>query len=317
MKVRWEWIVPFVPALIGVVAVTVLDSLGIVQFNFAVDDLDSIIILTGLIITIILSSVLVSRQAVKQMRLVSLKQAQQEYNAERSRFLRRLDHELKNPLMGIQLALTSIADEEDSESRQKNRDGVERQLKRVSRLVTDLRKVADLGLQNLELFPLDLTDLLQEVYAQAVEETPVNARDLRFKLPEPAQRLAVIFGDRDLLLVAFYNLLSNALKYTRNGDTVELRAYIQDEAAVIEVRDTGIGIASTDLPYIWDELYRCEQVREIPGSGIGLALVKLVVERHNGKIEVESQLDQGTTMRIYLPTMPVAEPVMGLMKPVS
>ena len=87
--------------------------------------------------------------------------------------------------------------------------------------------------------------------------------------------------------------------------------------AVIEVRDTGIGISTTDLPYIWDELYRSERVRDIPGSGIGLALVKLIIERHGGKIEVQSQLDQGTTIRVYLPVFPVAESVTRLMQPVS
>jgi two-component system OmpR family sensor kinase len=124
-------------------------------------------------------------------------------------------------------------------------------------------------------------------------------------------------GDQDLLLVAIYNLVNNALKYTGTGDTVAVRAFVEDEMAVIEVRDEGIGISPADLPYIWDELYRSERVRDIPGSGIGLALVKLIIERHGGKIEVQSQLDQGTTVRVYLPTVLMVDPVIRLMPSVS
>jgi two-component system, OmpR family, sensor kinase len=86
---------------------------------------------------------------------------------------------------------------------------------------------------------------------------------------------------------------------------------------VIEVRDTGTGISPTDLPYIWDELYRSERVRDISGSGIGLALVKLIIERHGGNIDVQSQLDQGTTVRVYLPIFLVAAPATKPTQPVS
>jgi two-component system OmpR family sensor kinase len=317
MKIKWEWIAPFFPALLGVVIVTVLDALGIIQFQFSIHDLDTFVILSGLIMTIVMSSVLLSREAVRQMQLVSLRQAQQAYDAERSRFLRRLDHELKNPLMGIRLAVSNIADAEDRDTRQRLKMNIHAELTRLNRMVIDLRKIADLSTQKLEVSTINLKELLEEIYAQAHEETPTDERDLQLNLQELPQSLPNIMGDQDLLLVALYNLLNNALKYTRAGDTVALSAFVQDEMVVIEVRDTGIGISAAELPYIWDELYRSERVRDIPGSGIGLALVKLIIERHGGKIEVQSQIDQGTTMRVCLPIVPVAESVTKLMQPVS
>lgn len=317
MKIKWEWIAPFFPALLAMTIVTVLDAVGIIDFRFSIHDVDTLIILSGLILTIIAASILLSREAVRQMRVASLRQAQQAYDAERSRFLRRLDHELKNPLTGIRFAVNNIAEAENRDTRQQLKENIHAELTRLNRMVTDLRKIADLSIQKLEISAVNLKDLLEEIYAQAHEETPTNERNLQLNLPEPPQGLPDILGDQDLLLVALYNLVNNALKYTRTGDTIALRAYVEDEMAVIEVRDTGIGISTADLPYIWDELYRSKRVRDIPGSGIGLALVKLVIERHGGKIEVQSQLDQGTTVRVYLPIFPVAESVARLMQPVS
>jgi two-component system OmpR family sensor kinase len=309
MKIRWEWIAPFFPTLLAMVIVTVLDAVGVIDFGLSSHDTDTAILLSGLILTIIASSILLSQEAVRQMRVTSLYQARQDYDAERSRFLRRLDHELKNPLTGIKLAVTNLGTIEDPEAREKIRDNIHLQVMRMSRIVADLRKMADLSTQKLEVSAVNLESLLGDAYAQAHEEAPTNKRDLQLILPEPPQGLPAIMGDQDLLLVALYNLLNNAIKYTQEGDTVALCAHAQDETVVIEVRDTGIGISSAELPYIWDELYRSERVRDIPGSGIGLALVKLIIERHGGEIEVQSQLDQGTTMRVYLPAMAVADPV--------
>jgi two-component system OmpR family sensor kinase len=317
MKIRWEWIVPFVPAVLAMVIVTALDAAGIIDFGFSRHDADTSILLGGLILTITIASILMSREAVRQMQVTSLRQARQEYDAERSRFLRRLDHELKNPLTGIKLAVANLGTIEDPEAKTKIRDNIQLQVLRMTRIVADLRKVADLSTRPLEVSVVNLEVLLGEILAQAHEEIPTNERDLQLHLPEPPQNLPDILGDQDLLLLALYNLLNNALKYTRVGDTVALWARVEDDMAVIEVRDTGIGISPTDLPFIWDELYRSEWVRDIPGSGIGLALVKPIIERHGGRIEVQSQLDQGTTVRVYLPVTPTSEPVTSLVQAVS
>ena len=202
--------------------------------------------------------------------------------------------------------MTNMAAAEDADTRQRLLQQIQTELTRLNHIVVDLRKIASVSGQPLEMSVVDLTALLQEVYAQAHEESPANEHNLQVALPDPPKSLSKIMGDQDLLLVAFYNLVNNALKYTRASDTITLRAAVEEEMVVIEVCDTGMGIDPAELPYIWDELYRSEQVRHIPGSGIGLALVKVIIERHGGSIEVQSQLQHGTTMRVYLPTLSLA-----------
>ena len=86
-------------------------------------------------------------------------------------------------------------------------------------------------------------------------------------------------GDYDLLILAIHNLLDNAIKFTHPGDTVEMRAFEDDANVVIEVADTGPGIPEGEISHVWEELYRGEGARGVPGSGLGLALSRAIVLR--------------------------------------
>jgi two-component system OmpR family sensor kinase len=108
-------------------------------------------------------------------------------------------------------------------------------------------------------------------------------------------------GDWDLLFLATYNLLDNAYKFTRPGDTVEVRAIEEADSVVIEVADTGPGIPEEELPRVWDELYRGQGARGIPGSGLGLALTRAIVDRHGGGVALRSRAGQGTVVTLRLP----------------
>jgi two-component system OmpR family sensor kinase len=103
------------------------------------------------------------------------------------------------------------------------------------------------------------------------------------------------------LFLALHNLVDNAIKYSRSGDTIEVRAFEDGAAVVIEVADTGQGIPDNELPQIWDELYRGQGARGLPGSGLGLALVRTIVERHGGVVGVRSRQGQGTVFTMRLP----------------
>ncbi len=98
-----------------------------------------------------------------------------------------------------------------------------------------------------------------------------------------------------------HNLLDNARKYTHPGDTITLQVRVDDGDLLIVVRDTGIGIPPGEIPLVWEDLYRGQQVREIPGSGIGLTLVKTIIERHYGQVSLESAPGAGTTVYVRLP----------------
>jgi signal transduction histidine kinase len=110
-----------------------------------------------------------------------------------------------------------------------------------------------------------------------------------------------MYGDRNRLLQAVGNLFDNAIKYTANGGTISVNALQRDHQVSIEIRDTGVGIPPEELPNIWDRFYRCDKSRAQRGLGLGLSLVKAIVQAHKGSIKVFSQLGFGSRFVISLP----------------
>lgn len=110
-----------------------------------------------------------------------------------------------------------------------------------------------------------------------------------------------LYGDRNRLLQAVGNLFDNAIKYTSSGGSISVNAIQRDRHVSIEIRDTGVGIPPEDLPNIWDRFYRCDKSRAQRGLGLGLSLVKAIVQAHKGNIKVFSQPGFGSQFVIYLP----------------
>jgi two-component system OmpR family sensor kinase len=220
---------------------------------------------------------------------------------DRRRFLRRLDHELKNPLTAIRAGLANLAEMPSGEARQEALASVETQTLRLSRLSSDLRKLAELEVRLVEHSPVDIPLLLRDAFNMAQEQPAAAERHLTLSIPQAPWPLPKVRGDFDLLLLAVHNLLENALKFTRPGDTLELRAFEDGSEIVIEVADTGPGIPDDEQPHVWEELYRGEGGRGISGSGLGLALVHAIAERHNGRVGLRSRLGQGTVFSLRLP----------------
>ena len=135
----------------------------------------------------------------------------------------------------------------------------------------------------------------------AQEQAGADERHLNLSIPQAPWPLPNVQGDPDLLVLAIHNLLENALKYSRPGDTLELRAFEDGTDIVIEVADTGPGIPVEEQPHVWEELYRGEAGRGVPGSGLGLALVRAIAERHHGGVSLRSRLGQGTVFTLRLP----------------
>ena len=154
---------------------------------------------------------------------------------------------------------------------------VDSQVLRISRLTADLRKLAELETRTLEMSPVNLAEVLQQVVALAQEKPEADDRRLTLTLPQAPWPLPPVQGDRDLLLLALHNLIDNALKFTRPGDTIEVRAFEDGSFIVIEVADTGPGIPEEELPHVWEELYRGDHARGVPGSGLGLPLVRAIM----------------------------------------
>ena len=220
---------------------------------------------------------------------------------ERRRFLRRLDHELKNPLTAMRAGLANLAELPSGEARREALASVETQVVRLSRLSADLRKLAELEVRLVEHSPVDVPAIMHEAFSMAQEQPGAAERHLSLSIPQAPWPLPNVRGDTDLLLLAVHNLLQNSLKFSRPGDTLELRAFEDGGDIVIEVADTGPGIPVEEQPHVWEELYRGEAGRGIPGSGLGLALVRAIAERHNGRVNLRSRLGQGTVFSLRLP----------------
>jgi two-component system, OmpR family, sensor kinase len=115
--------------------------------------------------------------------------------------------------------------------------------------------------------------------------------------------LPEVRGDADLLYLALRNVLGNAAKFTQPDEAIQVRAFEDTNHIVVEVADEGSGIPEEELPYVTEELYRGKEARGLPGSGLGLALVRAIVERHGGQVSIRSRVKQGTVVSLRLPRM--------------
>lgn len=220
-----------------------------------------------------------------------------------NRFLRRLDHELKNPLTGLRAAVENLEESVSEDPLLTTLPDIRLQVERMVRLTGDLRKLADLDEVTLEQAEIDLGELLGGI-VEAVRAQPMGAgREIRLVIPRVPWPLSTVSADEDLLGSAFFNLIDNALKYTRPVDVVEVRAAERDRLIQVEIADTGPGIPAEEVPRIFEELYRGSNARNREGSGLGLALVKRIVERHGGSIAVHSRMNgaTGTMFTVLLP----------------
>ena len=178
---------------------------------------------------------------------------------------------------------------------------------RVETIIRTLMDVAqaEAGVMRLNFQPTDLGALVDagmELYEDvAVEKEIVVEKQFR----EPI----IIPADSARMRQVFANLLDNALKYTPQGGRVVIAGRLDGEQAVVSFHDNGAGVAPADLPRIWDRLYRADKSRAEHGLGLGLSLVKAIVEAHGGKVEVLSQPGEGADFRVTLPADGRAAPV--------
>lgn len=229
-------------------------------------------------------------------------------SAQHRQFLQRLDHELKNPLTALQVELANLSEDESNQTQPKPApvssmspplERIREQVSRLNDMVFQLRKLADLQINQIEHEPVKLEELLDDLVAEFSTKKPnitLNIARLPWPLPE-------VKGDPDLLYLAFRNVLANAVKFTESDEAIQIRAFEDTSHIVLEVADEGLGIPPDEIPHITEELYRGKNARGLPGSGLGLALVRAIVERHGGQVTIRSRVDQGTVVVLRLPRM--------------
>ena len=294
----------FLPLVVGVlasfVAQSIWDSVPILQFRI---DVGMMTFISGLFITILLLAFWLGAAVNERRANKLIEESLRESEQGRQRFLRRLDHEIKNPLTGLRAALVNLQESGDSSERQRASENAGRAVERLTRLLTDLRKLADLDERAIERLPVDVPDLLEDVVEAARSLPAYEGRNLNLFISKVPSPLPAVTGDRDLLVLAVYNLVENALKFTSAVDSLEVRALEDGKAIVIEVADSGTGISSEDQSKIFEELYRGSNARSTEGSGLGLALVNRIIALHGGAVNVRSNQSEprGTVFTVRLP----------------
>jgi two-component system phosphate regulon sensor histidine kinase PhoR len=180
---------------------------------------------------------------------------------------------------------------------------MERHSKRLDLLAEDLLTLAQLesANPNLQLSNVDLPSFFGEAVRDWEKKLANKQLSVIVDVPPDAP---TIRADRQRLQEALYNLLDNAVKYSREHGEIRLIARERENEIVLNVSDNGVGISKEDLPRVFERFYRVDKARSpesIRGTGLGLAIVKHIAQLHGGRVEAESEIDKGTTIRVVLP----------------
>jgi len=225
----------------------------------------------------------------------------------RTEWVAAVSHDMKNPLTAIQLS-TGLLEEIGplNPEQRKLLEMTRINAMRLWSLVTDVLDLARLEAGPVVQagpvsIPMILAEVLGEVRSIAENKKQVLITDLPPSLP-------LVWGNAVLLTRALSNLLNNAVKYTPVDGRITVRARPRDDVIQVEVIDTGLGISVEALPHLFDRFYRVPgDVQKVEGSGLGLSIVRAIVEKHNGRVWVESERGRGSTFGFTVPTIQSAD----------
>jgi len=220
-------------------------------------------------------------------------------------FVANVSHELKTPLTSIQGFAQAILDDtaDTPEARKQAAQIIYAEAGRMHRMALDLLDLARLeaGTADLKMSTVDMDALLRNIVEKFMRQAQKSGVDLEVNIPE---HLPALIGDGDRLAQVFTNLVDNALKFTPAHGQVTLHAVQAGTEMEISITDTGIGVPNEALPRLFDRFYQVDPSRaggERHGAGLGLAIVQEIIQAHNGRISVRSEVGRGTTFMIHLP----------------
>lgn len=232
----------------------------------------------------------------------------EQLSAAKSHFVSIVSYEVRTALTGIHGFSEMLRDEELS--RDEIRDyasDINEEAKRLNRMITEMLELERMesGRMSLNLQPVELNSLVASAAGAIQRSAPRHRIILAL---EPA--LPPIAADRDKLAQVLANLLSNAVTYSPNGGEITVATHLDVNSVFLHVRDQGVGIAPKELGSVFERFRqaRTDATRYLPGTGLGLPLVRQIVELHGGRVWVESVLGQGSTFHVTLPLRPPAPP---------
>jgi two-component system phosphate regulon sensor histidine kinase PhoR len=216
-------------------------------------------------------------------------------------FVANVSHELRTPLASIRAMAETLQDGalEDASVARHFLGTIVTETERLSRIAADLLVLSDAESQRPETDLFDLAPLLKDVVSRSQPQAERASLHLTSSIADGL----IVMANPDQMEQVIVNLVDNALKYTPEGGSVHVSAAIKGDDAVVGVRDTGIGILSTDLPRIFERFYRVDKARsrQSGGTGLGLSIVKHIVEAHSGRVTVESEYNHGSAFTFTLP----------------
>jgi len=219
-------------------------------------------------------------------------------------FVANVSHELRTPLSIFHGNLETLLEPGDLDENETRHiyEVMKRHSDRLNLLVNDLLSLARLESKeaNLQLAEIRLRDFLEGITRDWAKR--LAGKNLRLELQVPDD-FPTVHADERRLEEVVHNLLDNAVKYSHQNGRIVLNAGAPDQEVVLSVCDEGIGIAANDLPRIFERFYRADRARsrELGGTGLGLSIVKHIAQLHGGRVEAESVVGQGTTIRVILP----------------
>lgn len=239
------------------------------------------------------------KAAVKMRQLIELSAAK---NENKSRYISMAYHDLNTPLTTIQLSAEMLEDGEVVGNQTNNIKSIDRIKKAVSNMNQLLEHIlmlskADSGKLQLRMKLIDAVKLCKSILEE-IQPIATKKHKLTFIIQTESLQAHL---DENLLHHLLTNLLSNAIKYSPNGGTVSLELSCENQQIIFCVRDEGIGIPEEYLGKLFQEFERGANVGNIKGTGLGLCIVKHIVDLHGGSISVESEIDRGTAFIVALP----------------
>ncbi len=215
-------------------------------------------------------------------------------------FVANVSHDLRTPLSAIKIMSETLQDIETDEDSQHFLSRINDEVNVMTALVNDLLDLASLEGQEhrLKLRLVDVRQLVDDVQERMGPIASRHGVELRV---EPITGALTVNADEQRLTQALINLVTNAIANTPRGGSVEIAANQDEQFAVFEVRDTGIGIHPDDLPRVWERFFRGDRSRTGKGTGLGLAIVKHVVLAHGGSMDARSEPGEGSVFQISIP----------------
>jgi two-component system phosphate regulon sensor histidine kinase PhoR len=222
----------------------------------------------------------------------------------RKEFLANVSHELKTPIFNIQGYLHTLIDGglQDEKINMNYLHRASRNLDRLTAIVEDLETISQLETNSmmLEFRKFDMMKLIKETLESL--EMQAEQKGIRLKIKEGADKSFMVMADRERIRQVITNLVTNSIKYGKQGGKTTLGAYDMHDNILIEITDNGIGIAKDHLPRLFERFYRVDKSRsrDAGGTGLGLAIVKHIIEAHHQTINVRSTPDMGSTFGFTL-----------------